>query len=120
MNNFEDAGSPLIKIFGFGGAGCNTISNLYNANISQTELVAANTDFFTLTRAKADHKIHLGEQTCKGLGAGGDTRLGRLAAEESFRAIFKAMQGASLVFLTAGLGGGTGSGAIEIAARIAM
>jgi cell division protein FtsZ len=120
MNNFVDAGSPLIKIFGFGGAGCNTLSNLNNANISQIELIAANTDFFTLTRAKADHKIRLGEQTCKGLGAGGDTRLGRLAAEESFRAIIHAMQGASLVFLTAGLGGGTGSGAIEIAARIAM
>lgn len=110
---------PKIKVFGFGGCGCNSVANLKDILPDQIELVALNTDFFSLSRINTQKKIRLGENTCKGLGTGGDVNLGKLAAEESFREIIREMQDASLIFLTAGLGGGTGSGAIEIGARIA-
>ncbi len=116
----EEPASASIKVFGFGGCGCNTISTLYDSFHScNIKLIAANTDFFTLTRSKAHKRIRLGAEICKGLGAGGDVNLGRMASEETWRELISAMRGASLVFLTAGMGGGTGSGAIEIAARIA-
>lgn len=108
-----------IKVLGFGGSGCNTISRLHTLSLKNIELIAANTDFLSLSSCQADKKVHLGKNTSKGLGTGGDLRLGKIAAEESYKELIFAIQDADLVFLTTGMGGGTGSGAIEIAARIA-
>jgi len=111
---------PKIKAFGFGGCGCNTIAHLNEVfNQKNIELIAANTDFFSLSHINAHKKITLGRNICSGLGTGGDTNQGRAAAEESHRILVDEMRSASLIFLTAGMGGGTGSSAIEIAARIA-
>jgi len=109
---------PRIKLFGFGGCGCNTVTELFHLFGDQVEMVTANTDKFSLSRCKSHRKILLGEKTCQGLGTGGDKKVGGLAAEESYRELIKEMKETSLVFFTAGMGGGTGSGAIEIAARI--
>lgn len=108
-----------IKVIGLGGSGCNTISRLHALNFRDVELIAANTDFFSLSKCAANKKIQLGMNTTGGLGTGGDMLLGKVAAEESFREIISALNDADLLFLTTGLGGGTGSGAIEIVARIA-
>ncbi|MDO9545390.1 MAG: cell division protein FtsZ, partial [Pelolinea sp.] len=108
-----------IKVLGLGGSGCNTISRLSALNLDSAELIAANTDSFSLSNCRAEKTILLGQNTTFGHGAGGDLQMGRKAAEESYRTIIECIQGSDLLFLTAGLGGGTGSGAIEIAARIA-
>jgi len=109
-----------ICVIGLGGAGCNTVNRLINLSIPGVNLIAANTDIQSLQRVKAHKKILLGSKFTNGRGAGGDYRIGRKAAEESFREIYRAIDGKEIVFLTAGMGGGTGSGAIEIAARIAQ
>jgi len=111
--------SRKIKVLGLGGSGCNTISRLSALNLDGIELIAANTDFHSLSTCKADKVIRLGTNTTNGLGAGGDLSTGRTAAEESYKDLIECIQGSDLLFLTTGLGGGTGSGAIEIAARIA-
>jgi len=111
--------SRKIKVLGLGGSGCNTISRLSALNLDSIELIAANTDFHSLSTCKADKVIRLGTNTTNGLGAGGDLSTGRTAAEESYKDLIECIQGSDLLFLTTGLGGGTGSGAIEIAARIA-
>jgi cell division protein FtsZ len=110
---------PIIKVMGLGGAGCNTINRMRALGIDHVEYIAANTDQQVLRASKAQHTILLGPQLTKGLGAGGNPQVGKLAAEESFREIYTALEGADMVFLTAGMGGGTGTGAISIAARIA-
>lgn len=110
---------PVIKIMGLGGAGCNTINRMLALGIDHVEYIAANTDQQVLHSSHAQHTILLGPQLTKGLGAGGNPQVGKMAAEESFREIYAALKGADLVFLTAGMGGGTGTGAISIAARIA-
>ena len=110
---------PIIKVMGLGGGGCNTINRMVTLNIPNVELIATNTDKQTLTRSNAAIKIQLGPELTHGLGAGGDPKIGEAAAEESFRELSSAFNGADLVFLTAGMGGGTGTGAIPIAARIA-
>lgn len=110
---------PVIKIMGLGGAGCNTINRMLALGIDHVEYIAANTDQQVLHSSHAQHTILLGPQLTKGLGAGGNPQIGKMAAEESFREIYSALEGADLVFLTAGMGGGTGTGAISIAARIA-
>lgn len=111
--------SPRIKVLGLGGAGCNTIGRLALLQLPGVELIAANTDHQCLNANPADHKILLGSKLTCGLGAGGNPQTGKSAAEESFRELITAIKGCDLLFLTAGMGGGTGSGAIQIAARIA-
>lgn len=108
-----------IAVMGLGGAGCNTIHRLFNSGISNVKFVAANTDIQSMQAVMAHEKIFLGKNLTRGLGAGGDDQIGRKAAEENFREIIASLRGSEVVFLTAGMGGGTGSGAIEIAARIA-
>ena len=108
-----------IKVIGIGGSGCNTISRLSALGLEGIELIAANTDSYSLSVSTADRVILLGENITSGFGAGGDVQLGRSAAEESYKTIIGCIQDADILFLTAGLGGGTGSGAIEIIARIA-
>ena len=111
--------SKKIKVLGLGGSGCNTISRLSALDLDGVELIAANTDFHSLSTCRADKVIRLGTHTTNGQGAGGDLSIGKTAAEENFKELIECIQGSDLLFLTTGMGGGTGSGAIEIAARIA-
>lgn len=111
--------SKKIKVLGLGGSGCNTISRLSALDLEGVELIAANTDFYSLSTCRADKVIRLGTSTTNGHGAGGDLSTGKTAAEENYKDLIECIQGSDLLFLTTGMGGGTGSGAIEIAARIA-
>ncbi len=108
-----------LKIIGVGGAGGNVVTRLYDKRIEGIELIAINTDLQSLKHTKADVKIQIGKNTCRGLGAGMDPLKGREAAEEDIEEINKAIQGGDLVFIAAGLGGGTGSGASSIVANLA-
>jgi cell division protein FtsZ len=111
--------SPSLKVLGLGGGGCNAINRMIELGISGVEFLAANTDYQALKTSQAHQTIQIGPDITRGLGAGGDPEIGRQAAEESERAIADALEGADMVFLTAGMGGGTGTGSIPIAARVA-
>ncbi|MEM4841521.1 MAG: cell division protein FtsZ, partial [Nanopusillaceae archaeon] len=108
-----------VKVVGCGGAGSNTISRLYELGVENVELIALNTDVKHLLNVKANKKILIGKQLTKGLGAGKDPKLGEEAAKESEQEIKKALEGADIVFITCGLGGGTGTGSAPIVADIA-
>ena len=109
---------PVIKVVGLGGGGGNAISRMMEFGVRGVEFIAANTDFQALKNNPAPTKIQLGPTVTRGLGAGGDPSIGREAAKESSHAIANTLSGADMVFLTAGMGGGTGSGAIPVAAEI--
>ncbi|MGQ9595114.1 MAG: cell division protein FtsZ [Anaerolineae bacterium] len=108
-----------IKVLGVGGAGSNAVDRMIQFGIPGVEFIAANTDAQALSLSEAPVKIQLGMQLTRGLGAGGDPTLGARAAEESAAAIREALAGADMVFIAAGMGGGTGTGAAPVAARIA-
>jgi cell division protein FtsZ len=108
-----------IKVVGVGGAGGAAINRMVEANIDGVDFVAINTDAQALHHSKANHKIHIGKDTTRGLGSGADPSVGQKAAEESAPEIKKAIEGADMVFVTIGAGGGTGSGAGHIVAKIA-
>lgn len=108
-----------IKVIGVGGAGGAAINRMVEAGIENVEFIAINTDAQALHHSKAHTKIHIGKDATRGLGAGADPTVGELAAEESREEIRKAVEGADMVFVTIGAGGGTGSGAGHIVARIA-
>jgi cell division protein FtsZ len=110
---------PILKVMGLGGGGCNAVERMIELGLSGVEFIAANTDHQVLKTNSAPVKIQLGPKVTRGLGAGGDPRIGREAAIESAREIANALRGADMVFLTAGMGGGTGTGSIPIAAEIA-
>ena len=110
--------NPKIKVIGVGGSGSNTVSRMVKFNIQGVELIAANTDAQALHFCKADKKILIGKDTTKGLGTGMDVLLGKKAAEESKEAISENLKSSDMVFVTCGLGGGTGSGAAPIIAEI--
>jgi cell division protein FtsZ len=110
---------PVLKVLGLGGGGCNAVERMMELDLRGIEFIAANTDAQALERNPAPTKILLGPQTTRGLGSGGDPAKGRAAAEESRKAIAAALAGADMVFVTAGMGGGTGTGAIPVAAEIA-
>jgi cell division protein FtsZ len=110
---------PVLKVLGLGGGGSNAVTRMMELGMSGVEFIAANTDMQVLKSNPAPKKILLGPHVTRGLGAGGDPRLGKAAAEESGREIAAALAGADMVFLTAGMGGGTGTGAIPVAAEIA-
>jgi cell division protein FtsZ len=112
-------GKPRIKVLGLGGGGCNTVNRLSLLGFDGITLAAANTDAQALAVSRVKEKIYLGAGLTRGMGSGGDPSIGRQAAEESFRELIGCIKGSDLLFLTAGMGGGTGSGAIEIASRIA-
>ena len=108
-----------LKIIGVGGAGGNVVTRLYDKRIEGIDLISINTDLQGLKHTKADVKIQIGKNTCRGLGAGMDPLKGREAAEEDIEEINKAVQGGDLIFIAAGLGGGTGSGASPLVANLA-
>ena len=110
---------PVLKVLGLGGGGCNAINRMIELGISGVDFLAANTDYQALQTSLAGQTIQLGPDITRGLGAGGDPEIGRKAAQESEREIADALEGADMVFLTAGMGGGTGTGSIPVAARVA-
>jgi cell division protein FtsZ len=109
----------VIRVVGVGGAGLNAVNRMIDAGISQVEFVAVNTDIQQLQVADAPTKIHIGRDITEGLGSGADADVGRRAAEEAHDAIKRALRGSDMVFVTAGEGGGTGSGAAPVVAQIA-
>ncbi|MCP6718504.1 MAG: cell division protein FtsZ [Patescibacteria group bacterium] len=111
--------SANIKVIGVGGSGGNAISRMKKARIKGVELIALNTDYQDLKKIKADVKLRIGEKITKGLGTGMKPMIGELAAKESEDKIHESLRGADLIFITGGLGGGTGSGASPVVAQIA-
>ena len=109
----------VIRVVGVGGAGLNAVNRMIDAGISQVEFVAVNTDMQQLQISDAPVKIHIGRDLTQGLGSGAEPDIGRRAAEESYDQIKNALRGSDMVFVTAGEGGGTGTGAAPIVARIA-
>lgn len=115
----ETLDRPVIKVIGVGGGGNNMINYIANKNIKGVELIAANTDIQALKTNKAHKKIQLGSKLTNGLGAGMKPEIGAKAAEESYEEIKEVLNGADLVFISAGMGGGTGTGAAPIIAKAA-
>lgn len=110
---------PVLKVVGVGGGGGNAINRMIENDIREVEYIAVNTDCQVLRLSKAETRIQIGKQITKGLGAGANPEVGRKAAEESEEEIREAISGADLVFITTGMGGGTGTGAAPVIARIA-
>jgi cell division protein FtsZ len=108
----------VIRVVGVGGAGLNAIDRMLDAGITQVDFVAVNTDIQQLQMSDAPTKIHIGSELTEGLGSGADPEIGRRAAEDGYDAIKRALRGSDMVFVTAGEGGGTGSGAAPVVARI--
>ena len=109
----------VIKVIGVGGGGTNAVNRMITSGLRGVEFIAVNTDAQALMMTEADKKIHIGTNITKGLGAGSDPEIGKRAAEESKDEIKDAIQGADMIFITAGKGGGTGTGAAPIIAEIA-
>jgi cell division protein FtsZ len=108
-----------IKVVGVGGGGSNAVNRMISAGLRGVEFIAINTDAQALALSNADRKIHIGGKLTRGLGAGGDPEVGRQAAEETREELTEALEGADMVFVTAGMGGGTGTGGAPIVAQIA-
>ena len=121
MLNFveEQTGAAKIKVIGVGGGGNNAVNVMINSGVRGVEYVAVNTDKQALESSKADHILQIGEKLTKGLGAGANPDKGKKAAEESADEIKKELEGTDMVFITAGMGGGTGTGAAPVVAQIA-
>ncbi len=118
-NSNNISGRAKIKVIGVGGAGNNAINRMIEAKINCAEFIACNTDSQILALSPCTHKIQLGASLTKGLGAGADPEVGRAAAEESKDALTEAIKGTDLLFITAGMGGGTGTGAAPVIAKLA-
>ncbi|MFQ3668607.1 MAG: cell division protein FtsZ, partial [Fimbriimonadaceae bacterium] len=116
-NLFEN--QATIKVLGVGGAGCNAVNRMIDEGVAGVHFVAINTDAQALGLSKAPVKLQLGEQLTRGLGAGGDPTVGEKAARESEKAIEAVLDGSDMVFITAGMGGGTGTGAGPVIAELA-
>src|ERR1700758_2336368 len=115
----EQEMKPRITVVGVGGAGGNAVNNMIRSNLVGCEFVACNTDAQALQQSTASRKLQLGIGVTRGLGAGSRPDVGRAAAEEALDEILEAMQGSNMVFITAGMGGGTGTGGAPVIARIA-
>jgi len=109
----------VIRVVGVGGGGLNAVNRMIEAGISQVEFIAVNTDIQQLRMCEAPIKLHIGRELTQGLGSGSDPELGRKAAEEGYDQIKHVLRGSDMVFVTAGEGGGTGTGAAPVVARIA-
>ena len=110
---------PKIAVFGVGGGGVNAINNMVSSNLEGVDFFAANTDMQALEGCLAQHKVKLGVGATKGLGAGSDPEIGRIAAEEAVDEILEVIDGYNMIFITAGMGGGTGTGAAPVVAKLA-
>ena len=108
-----------IKVVGVGGGGCNAVNRMVDEGLHGIEFITVNTDAQALVMSKAQTKVRIGDKTTRGLGAGGNPEIGKKSAEESSEELYEALKGADMVFVTAGLGGGTGTGAAPIVAQIA-
>ncbi len=117
MENFGES-CARIKVIGVGGGGCNAVNRMIDEGLQGLEFISINTDSQDLIASKAGTRIRIGEKSTRGLGAGGNPEVGRTAAEESRDEIREALNGADMVFITAGMGGGTGTGAAPIVAEI--
>jgi len=115
----ESYGPPKIVVIGCGGAGSNTINRLYKMGLSGAQTIALNTDKQHLSLVEADHKLLIGANLTRGLGCGGNPETGKRAAEMDSQNIRSLLSGADMIFVTAGMGGGTGTGAAPVVARIA-
>ena len=118
----RQTGSPylaVIRVVGVGGGGCNAVNRMIEAGIEGVEFIAVNTDQQQMQMSDAPVKINIGRERTQGLGSGADPEVGRLSAEDSYDRIKTALRGSDMVFVTAGEGGGTGSGAAPVVARIA-
>jgi cell division protein FtsZ len=109
----------LIKVIGIGGGGSNAVNRMIRAEMMGVEFIAVNTDAQALLQSDAPHKIRIGDKLTRGLGAGADPGVGQRAAEEDSEKIYEALKDADMIFITAGMGGGTGSGAAPVIAEIA-
>ena len=108
-----------IKVVGVGGGGCNAVNRMIEEGLGGIEFITVNTDAQALLLSKAPTRVRVGEKVTRGLGAGGDPEMGRKAAEESAEELYEVLRGSDMVFVTSGLGGGTGTGAAPIVAQIA-
>src|SRR3954468_9777596 len=111
--------TPRITVIGVGGGGTNAVDNMITANLQGVEFVVANTDAQQLMHSRADRRIQLGPHITQGLGAGAKPEIGKAAAEEASDELYRHLDGAHMVFITAGMGGGTGTGAAPVIARMA-
>ena len=116
---FDSTTTAKLKVIGCGGAGGNAVNRMIGAGLRGVEFIVANTDVQALNQALAPHRIQIGATATRGLGAGGDPSVGRRAAEEDEQAIGDALSDSDMVFITAGMGGGTGTGSAPVVARIA-
>jgi len=121
MLQFEtnEENNARIIVVGVGGGGCNAVNRMIEANLNGINFMAINTDKQALASCKAENKLQIGEKLTKGLGAGGNPEVGQKSAEENAEDIGRQIQGAQMVFVTAGMGGGTGTGAAPIIAKVA-
>lgn len=114
----EENTAAVIKVVGVGGAGCNAVNRMIDSELGGVEFIAINTDKQALAKSKAQTKLQIGEKLTKGLGAGANPEIGQKAAEENIEDIRKFLAGADMIFVTAGMGGGTGTGAAPIIAKV--
>ncbi len=117
-NNIQASGQIRVLVVGVGGGGCNALQHMINQSVAGVEFIAVNTDSVALARCTAPTKVQIGVNLTQGLGAGCNPNIGRKAAEESREDIKRLLQGADMVFITAGMGGGTGTGAAPLIAEI--
>lgn len=120
MYEFEFEGHPAtIKVVGVGGGGSNAVNRMIEAGLQGVQFISMNTDGQALTLSNASHKLQIGEKLTRGLGAGSNPEIGKRAAEESREEIRQLLDGADMVFITAGMGGGTGTGGTPVVAEVA-
>ena len=115
----SDSSFARIKVIGVGGGGSNAVNRMIDEGIQGVEFIVVNTDSQALTLTKAPTRVRLGEKLTRGLGAGGDPEIGRKSAEESADELYNVLKGSDMVFVTAGMGGGTGTGAAPVVAQVA-
>ena len=119
-SNFAPSESfARIKVIGVGGGGCNAVNRMIEEGLQGIEFITVNTDGQALLQSKAQTRVRVGEKVTRGLGAGGNPEMGRKAAEESAEELYEVLKGSDMVFVTSGMGGGTGTGAAPIVAQIA-
>jgi cell division protein FtsZ len=119
MGNHQVEGFAQIRVIGVGGGGSNAVNRMIQANMMGIEFIAVNTDAQALLLADTPHRIRIGDKLTRGLGAGGNPSVGAKAAEENTEDLYEALKGSDMVFITAGMGGGTGTGASPVVAQIA-